>query len=107
MSINANDPNAPVTTFIATASSGSTRSSVSSGDSGSWYEAMSRAWGQTLDGQAARVTQLSDAIASGGDQPSNMVQLTAESLRMQFMSNNAATSQNAVGHALETLGKRQ
>ncbi len=36
-----------------------------------------------------------------------MVQLTAESLRMQFMSNNAATSQNAVGHALETLGKRQ
>ena len=107
MSINANDPNAPLTTFIASANSGATRSQVSSGDSGSWYEAMSRAWGQTLDGQAARVTQLSDAISAGGDQPSNMVQLTAESLRMQFMSNNAATSQNAVGHALETLGKRQ
>jgi hypothetical protein len=36
-----------------------------------------------------------------------MIQLTSESLRMQFMSNNAATSQNAVGQALETLGKRQ
>ena len=68
------------------------RGSVSSASGNSWYEAMSRAWGSALD---------------GGDQPSNMVQLTAASLKMQFMSNNAATSQNATGQALETLGKRQ
>jgi hypothetical protein len=80
---------------------------ASGGSSSSWYEAMSRAWGQTLDSQAAKITSLSDTIAAGGDQPSNMVQLTAESLRMQFISNNAATSQNSVGQALETLGKRQ
>src|SRR3546814_14207245 len=73
----------------------------------SWYEAMSKAWGQTLDAQASQITNLSDVIGSGGDQPSNMVKLTAESLKMQFLSNNAATSQNSVGQALETLGKRQ
>ncbi|TWH99402.1 hypothetical protein IP90_03141 [Luteimonas cucumeris] len=88
-------------------SSGTSRGSVSGSSANSWYEAMSRAWGQTLDSQAARITQLSDMVGAGQDQPSVMIQLTAESLRMQFMSNNAATSQNAVGQALETLGKRQ
>ncbi|WP_189644778.1 hypothetical protein [Luteimonas gilva] len=77
------------------------------GSASSWYAAMARAWGSTLDSQAARITQLSDQVSGGQDQPSVMIQLTSESLRMQFMSNNAATSQNAVGQALETLGKRQ
>jgi len=75
--------------------------------SSSWYEAMSRAWGQTLDQQATKITNLSNVIGQGGDQPSNVVQLTAESLRMQFLSNNASTSQNSVGQALETLGRKQ
>lgn len=85
------------------------RGGVSGGASGgnSWFEAMSRAWGQALDGQAAQITEMSASIRSGGDNPSNLVQLTAASLKMQFMSNNAATSQNATGQALETLGKRQ
>lgn len=86
----------------------STRSGSSSGSSNSWFEAMSRAWGSRLDAQASRITQLSDAIgSSGNDQPSNMVALTAESLRMQFLSQNAATSQNSVAQALESLSKRQ
>ena len=95
--------------FVGRASVGSSSANRGGGssDGGSWYEAMSRAWGQTLDTQASRITTLSDAIGSGGDQPSNMVKLTAESLKMQFLSNNAATSQNSVGQALETLGKRQ
>ena len=66
------------------------------------------AWGSRLDAQASRITELSDAIgSSGNDQPSNMVALTAESLRMQFLSQNAATSQNSVAQALESLSKRQ
>jgi hypothetical protein len=104
------NPMNPVTSFIGRAGVGSAsvgRGGSSSSDGGSWYEAMSKAWGQTLDTQASRITTLSDTIGSGGDQPSNMVKLTAESLKMQFMSNNAATSQNSVGQALETLGKRQ
>jgi len=101
----------PVLGFVGRASVGSASSNrvggASSGQGSSWYEAMSRAWGQTLDTQASRITTLSDQISAGGDQPSNMVALTAQSLKMQFMSNNAATSQNSVGQALETLGKRQ
>jgi hypothetical protein len=105
-----NNPVNPVLAFVGRSSVGSAsvgRAGASSSDSGSWYEAMSKAWGQTLDTQAARITSLSDTIGTGGDQPSNMVKLTAESLKMQFLSNNAATSQNSVGQALETLGKRQ
>ncbi|MBJ6979137.1 MULTISPECIES: hypothetical protein [unclassified Luteimonas] len=90
----------------ATGGAGGIRGGSSAGDRGSWYEAMSRAWGQTLDSQAAVITDMSANIGAGDDQPSSMVQLTAASLKMQFMSNNASTSQNSVGQALETLGKR-
>ncbi len=76
------------------------------GGSGSWYEALSRAWGQTLDAQANRITELSGSIGGGGDQPSNMVQLTAQSLRMQFISNSAATSQNSVAEGLNALSRK-
>ncbi len=73
----------------------------------SWYEAMSRAWGQTLDAQATEITNLSDQIGSGSDQPSQMVALTAASLKMQFMSNNAATSQNSVAESLNAVARKQ
>jgi hypothetical protein len=100
--------NTYITDVNAIGVSGSNRrGGATAGNANSWYEAMARAWGTTLDSQAARITQLSDQVSGGQDQPSVMIQLTAESLRMQFMSNNAATSQNAVGQALETLGKRQ
>ncbi|HEY9541151.1 MAG TPA: hypothetical protein VIR05_05895 [Luteimonas sp.] len=104
-----NNTMSPVLSFVGNSagSASMNRPGASSTDSGSWYEAMSKAWGQTLDAQASQITSLSDVIGSGGDQPSNMVKLTAESLKMQFLSNNAATSQNSVGQALETLGKRQ
>ena len=97
-----------VNTFIANANN-SNNVSVSrggGGGGGSWYEAMSKAWGATLDSQAARITDLSGQIGGGNDQPSSMVALTAESLRMQFISNNAATSQNSVGDSLKTLASR-
>jgi hypothetical protein len=103
--------NAGIGQFIASAAAtggaGGIRGGASAGDRGSWYEAMSRAWGQTLDSQASVITSMSEQISGGNDQPSSMVQLTAASLKMQFMSNNASTSQNSVGQALETLGKRQ
>lgn len=94
-----------VATF-ANGPSGGTRSGASSGGS-SWYEAMSRAWGQTLDAQATRITSLSDQIGTGSDQPSQMVALTAASLKMQFMSNNAATSQNSVAESLNAVARKQ
>ena len=81
---------------------------LDSRDVKSWYEAMAKAWGDTLDQQAEVISELSDTIGQdGGDQPSTIVQLTAESLRMQFLSNNAATANNSVGQALESLGRKQ
>lgn len=76
------------------------------GGSGSWFEAMAKAWGSTLDGQAGRITELSGAIGGGNDQPSAMIALTSESLRMQFISNNASTSINSIGDAFKTLASK-
>lgn len=105
--------NEGVLSYIGAVGAGSslnsgTRAGSSSSSSNSWFEAMSRAWGNRLDAQASRITELSDAIGSSGDdQPSNMVRLTSESLRMQFLSQNAATSQNSVAEALNNLSRKQ
>jgi len=68
---------------------------------------MAGAWGKALDQQAATIANLSDHLNAGADKPSTMVHLSAESMRMQFMSNSASTSNNSVGQALETLGRKQ
>jgi hypothetical protein len=83
------------------------RSASSSGDSHSWFKAMADAWGRTMDAQANRITELSDAIGTGGDQPSNMVALTAESLKMGFQSQNAATSINSVAEGLKAVARKE
>lgn len=83
------------------------RRNVEQGEASSWFEAMAGAWGKALDQQAATIATMSDQLTNGGDQPSAMVALSAESMRMQFMSNSASTSNNSVGQALETLGRKQ
>lgn len=73
----------------------------------SWYEAMASAWGNVLDQQAQTVTNLSGEVAVGGkDNPATMTLLSAESMRMQFLSQNASTSMSSVGQALETLARK-
>ena len=86
---------------------GGARTSGSGGSGASWYEAFSKAWGQRLDAQASEITSLAEEIGNGGDQPSQMVALTAASLKMNFMSNNAATSQNSVAEALNAVARKQ
>ncbi len=88
------------------AAGGSSRAGGSSGGDGSWFRAMADAWGRTMDAQAGKITQLSDAIGAGGDQPSNMVSLTAESLKMGFQSQNAATSINSVAEGLKSVARK-
>ena len=74
----------------------------------SWYEAMAQAWGAALDQQASVIQTLSDEVnKTGQDQPSVMVQLTAQAQKMGFLANSASTSNNSVGEALQTLGKKQ
>ncbi len=74
---------------------------------GSWFEAMADAWGEALNTQAARLENLSEVVAGGGDTPADLSILTAESLRMGFMSNSSHTSLTAVGSALESLARKQ
>jgi hypothetical protein len=82
--------------------------SPSQSDKKSWYEAMAQAWGQSLNNQAQVITQLSNEIGNGGsDQPAQITQLTAESMRFSFMATNASTATTSVGDGLESLGRKQ
>ena len=77
-------------------------------DTKSWYEAMAKAWGQALNQQAQVITELSDQVSNAGqDQPSQITQLTAESMRFSYMASNASTATTSVGEALQTLGRKQ
>ncbi len=86
---------------------GKERRSVDQGEATSWFEAMAGAWGKALDQQASTLADMSEQLSAGGDQPSAIVQLSAESMRMQFMSNSASTANNSVGQALESLARKQ
>lgn len=74
---------------------------------GTWFEALADAWGQTLDGQASRIEQMSTEIGNQGqDNPSQITKLTAESMRMSFMANSSSSSIDSVGKALETMARK-
>lgn len=76
--------------------------------SGSWYEAMAEAWGEALDQQADKIGDLATGLQSSGvDTPGKINELTAESLRMGFLSNSSHTSLTSVASALETMARKQ
>lgn len=72
----------------------------------SWYEAMATAWGQTLDNQANTISTMSDSLGAGQESPSDITKLTAESMRMGFLSNSSSSSLDSVGKALETMARK-
>jgi hypothetical protein len=74
---------------------------------GSFFEAMARAWGEALDKQAATIEAQSNAVnSSGDDKPSALIELSAQSMKMQFFSSSAQTSNSAVGESLQTLARK-
>ena len=89
---------------LAMASANTTK--VNSRDS-SWFEAMAEAWGKALDNQAGTIIEMSEGLVDGIDTPSQASLLTAESLKMQFLSNSSHTAITAVGSALETMARKQ
>lgn len=74
---------------------------------GGWFEAMAKAWGNTLDDQAGNVGRLSQQLGAGLDTPSQLTMLSAESMRMRFLSESASTSMKSVAQALEALARKQ
>jgi len=95
------------TSHATTMLTASQNSSGSKGKGNSWFEAMADAWGDALNTQATRIVEQADQVAGGMDTPSEITQLTAESLRMNFISNSSHTSLTSVGSALETLARKQ
>ncbi len=93
---------APLTT---TKSSGS--SATGSSGSTSFFEAMARAWGEALNKQADTIKEQSDAINNAGDDtPARITELTAQSLKMSFLSNSSHSSISSVGDALSTMARK-
>lgn len=128
--INASDNNSQfLNTMISNGAAAAGQNNVSADQSNSWFEALAKAWGSALDNEANKVTQLSDQVSAGSDasangqpgattgsngnsgngsdNPSTLTQLTAESLKMQFLSTSASTSINAVGQGLQTEAQKQ
>lgn len=90
-------------TAVQTTASGNV---TNSGRQATWYEALAKAWGQSLDGQAGQIESLAQQINGGDDKPSTLTMLTAESSKMQFMATSSASSINAVGSSLETMARK-
>jgi hypothetical protein len=74
----------------------------------SWFEAMAEAWGQALDRQAQRIEDMSTEVGDQGKEtPSAITKLTAESLKMSFLSNSSHTAISSLGTSLETMARKQ
>ena len=81
-------------------------SSKNGGKTGTWYQAMAEAWGETLDRQATKLESLGNQISSGGDKPSTLTMMSAESLKMGFLANSSHTALSSTGEALKTLAQK-
>lgn len=80
--------------------------SSKNGKTGTWYQAMAEAWGETLDRQATKLESLGNQISSGGDKPSTLTLMSAESLKMGFLANSSHTALASTGEALKTLAQK-
>lgn len=83
------------------------QSTKQSKEGGTWFEAMARAWGEAMDNQANTIEQQSNLLANGQDTPATITELTAQSLKMGFLSNSSHTAISSVGSALETMARKQ
>lgn len=74
---------------------------------GTWFEAMARAWGEALDKQANTIQEQSDFLSAGNDTPAVITELSAQSLKMGFLSNSSHSAISSVGEALSTMARKQ
>jgi hypothetical protein len=77
------------------------------GKGGTWFEAMARAWGDALDKQAATIQEQSDVLSAGNDTPAVITELSAQSMKMGFLSNSSHSAISSVGEALSTMARKQ
>jgi hypothetical protein len=82
------------------------KSKDKSAPSGHWFEAMSSAWGDTLDKVAQKIEGMSDNISAGDDSPAAITALSTETMRMGFLSSSAKTAISSAGTAMETMARK-
>ena len=75
--------------------------------SGSWFQALATAWGTTLDSEAQKLETMSNAMGTGNEDPSQIAQLTAESMKMSFLSQSENTSLDSAGDSLQTMARKE
>jgi len=97
----------PLSMMAAAPLSTSNASADSSSTSGDWFDAMAQAWSKSLDDEADKITTMSNSIGGGADDPKAITMLTAESLRMGYLSDSSHTSLSSVGSALDTMARKQ
>lgn len=102
-SINSSGVNNSLSAY-ATSANNSQRFGNRSGSN--WFEAFASAWGNALDNQASKIEARADQLDAGNDAPSIITQLTAESMRMSFLSNSSHTALDSVSKALETMARK-
>ena len=96
-----------VNAMIPIASNGTSGARARTTADSSWFEAMAGAWGRALDDQANRIVSRAETLTNGNESPEAITMLTAEAMRMQFLSNSSHTSLTAMGSALETMARKQ
>jgi hypothetical protein len=99
--------NTPIQSTSMTAALPSLEQMKEKNKSGNWFEAMSQAWGDTLNKTANTIEGMSNAISQGDDTPAAITALSTESLRMNFLSTSAHTAIASVGSALEAMARKQ
>ena len=100
--MNTTPPVNPLSVMATSATQGTDKNK-----SGTWYQAMAQAWGETLDRQADTLQGLSNEIGQGGkDNPSTLTQMSAEALKMGFLSQSSHTTLSSTGEALKTMAQK-
>lgn len=94
------DVTSQLNTLAASPANGQARRSTN------WFEAFASAWGSALDNQAAKIETRASTLTEGADSPSEITMLTADSMRMSFMSQSSHTSLDSISKALETMARK-
>ena len=97
--------NTPIASLAITPITSQSEGRKFQGSGGTFFEALARAWGAALDRQATSIEELSAGL-EGNDTPSAITELTAESLKMGFLSTSSHTAISAVGEALSTMARK-
>lgn len=74
--------------------------------SGSWFQAMAEAWGKTLDAQAGSIEDLSARVSNGEDTPSNLSNMSVETLRFGYLTTASHTAITSAGEGLKSMASK-